>query len=264
MRWEALTAPDFAEAVRKTEGVCVLSMGVLEKHGEHMPLGTDYLNAHVVATKAAQKEPAVVFPAFYFGQIFEARCFPGTVAIPPVLLLELFDAVMDEIGRNGFRKIILYSAHDGNPNLLGYLRNMQLWKEKPYVVYVAHPRLTSERLEEMKKVFKTGGGHGGEWAARAVMAHSPEMVKLEAAPDEPAESLERLDHLKNLSTAVGWYARYPEHYSGFGKPASAEKGKVFVEAMAETLAEYIRAVKSDQVAPALQEEFFRRVDEVGR
>ena len=262
MRWEGLTSPDFAKAVRQT-GVCVLPMGVLEKHGNHLPLGTDYLNAHVVATLAAEVEPAVVFPAFYFGQIFEARCFPGTVAIPPTLLLELLVAVLDEIGRNGFRKIILYSAHDGNPHLLGYLNNLQLWREKPYVVYVPRTRVTPERIEKMKPLFETGGGHGGERETSTVLSHSPEMVRMETIPDEPVAPMKRLEHLEGLSTVTGWYARYPEHYAGDARPATAQKGKVFVQAMVDTLVEYVRAVKADKVAPALQDEFFKRVDEVG-
>ena len=88
MQWEELTAPEFAAAARET-GVCVVAMGVLERHSEHLPLGTDYLVGHAIACRAAEKEPAVVFPPFYFGQIYEARCFPGTVTIKPALLLEL-------------------------------------------------------------------------------------------------------------------------------------------------------------------------------
>ena len=76
MQWENLTATDFATAARET-GVCVLATGVLEKHSEHLPLGTDFLNGHRIACLAAEQEPAVVFPPFYFGQIYEARCFPA-------------------------------------------------------------------------------------------------------------------------------------------------------------------------------------------
>jgi creatinine amidohydrolase len=104
MQWEELTSADLAEAVKDTS-VCILTMGVVEKHGEHLPLGTDYLSGHRIACLAAQKEAAVVFPSFYFGQIYEARCFPGTIAIKPNLLINLIEAVLDEIGRNGFKKL---------------------------------------------------------------------------------------------------------------------------------------------------------------
>ncbi len=42
MQWEQLTATDFAAVVGET-GTCVIVMGVLEKHSEHLPPGTDFL-----------------------------------------------------------------------------------------------------------------------------------------------------------------------------------------------------------------------------
>jgi creatinine amidohydrolase len=135
MQWEQLTSTDFAVAVRET-GVCILAAGVLEKHSEHLPLGTDFLNGHKLACLTGEKEPAVVFPPFYFGQIYEARCFPGALTIKPTLLVELFQSVMDEIGRNGFNKIVIYNAHGGNIHLLHFLAQCSLWEEKPYSVYL--------------------------------------------------------------------------------------------------------------------------------
>ena len=41
MLWEDLSAKDFKEAVKKSKGLCILPIGVLEKHGDHLPLGTD-------------------------------------------------------------------------------------------------------------------------------------------------------------------------------------------------------------------------------
>ena len=84
MNWENLTSKEFAQAVKET-GVCIVAFGVIERHGDHLPLGTDFLNGHKLATLAAQKESAVVFPPFYFGQIYEARCFPGTVTISQII-----------------------------------------------------------------------------------------------------------------------------------------------------------------------------------
>jgi len=125
MQWELMTSKELSEASKKV-GVCVIAMGVLEKHSEHLALGTDYLVAHRVACLAAEKEPAVVFPPFYFGQIYEARCFPGALTIKPTLLMELIQAVFDEIGRNGFKKIIVQNGHGGNTYLLNFLAQSSL------------------------------------------------------------------------------------------------------------------------------------------
>ncbi len=259
MRWEELTAPEFAAAVRET-GVCVVAMGVVERHSDHLPLGTDYLVGHKIACLAAEKEPAVVFPPFYFGQIYEARCFPGTITIRPTLLLELLQSVLDEIGRNGFRKIVLYNAHGGNSHLLGFLAQSALWEEKPYSLYIPLRRMTPEGEAEWEAVRETSsGGHACEWETSLVLGTYPHLVKMERVPATPADPLNRMNHLPPTLTGIWWYSDYPDHYAGDARPASVEKGELLVRLESDYLAQYIAAVKADQVVPALEREFFARV-----
>src|SRR5438132_1464511 len=80
VHWEELTAADFKDAIARAQGTCLLPFGILEKHGAHLPLGNDLLNVRYAALNAAQQEYAIVFPEYYFGQIFEAKHQPGTVA----------------------------------------------------------------------------------------------------------------------------------------------------------------------------------------
>ena len=62
VKWEELTAGDFRQAIAKAQGTCLLPFGILEKHGPHLPLGTDLLNVRYVAEHAAQEEYSIVFP----------------------------------------------------------------------------------------------------------------------------------------------------------------------------------------------------------
>src|SRR5438552_14723198 len=80
VHWEELTAADFKDGIARAQGTCLLPFGIMEKHGPHLPLGNDLLNVRYVALNAAQQEYAIVFPEYYFGQIFEAKHEPGTVA----------------------------------------------------------------------------------------------------------------------------------------------------------------------------------------
>lgn len=73
VHWEELTAADFREGIQRSQGTCLLPFGILEKHGPHLPLGTDLLDVRYAALHAAEQEYAVVFPEYYFGQIAEAR-----------------------------------------------------------------------------------------------------------------------------------------------------------------------------------------------
>ena len=258
MQWEHLTAQEFADAVKQT-GVCITAMGVVEKHSEHLPLGTDFLNGHKLACLAAEKEPAVVFPPFYFGQIYEARCFPGTITLKPTLLLELLLGVLDEIGRNGFGKIIVYNAHGGNYHLLSFLAQCSLWEEKPYSVYYYTHELSAGAEQRRKAIFETTlHQHACECETSISLANHAELVKMERVPAEPAEPLNRLKDLPATFSGISWYSNYPEHYAGDARRATKEKGLAFRAILVEALAEYIAAVKADRVIPSLNKEFFAR------
>ena len=109
--WEELTASDFREGIHRSHGTCLLPFGIIEKHGPQLPLGTDLINARYAALHGAKEEFAVVFPEYYFGQIFEARHEPGTVAYPAPLQLQLLQATTDEMARND-RELLLKRAEE--------------------------------------------------------------------------------------------------------------------------------------------------------
>jgi creatinine amidohydrolase len=264
MQWEYLTSNEFHSAVKET-GVCILAAGVLERHADHLPLGTDMLNAHRIASLAAEKEPAVVFPPFYFGQIYEAQCYPGTVVLPPSLLMEVFQNVLDEIGRNGFEKIIIYNGHGGNVHLLHFLGQCSLWKEKPFSLYIKLPELTPEMEEKRGSILETSTHfHACECETSITMANYPDLVKPGLIPSTPSDSLNRLEHLPHNYSGIWWYSNFPEHYAGDARPASAEKGRQLVEMEVDALAQFIADVKQDSVVAKLSKEFFDRVREVGK
>ena len=58
----------------------------------------------IAAARATKKEYAVVFPDYFYGQIYEARHQPGTFALPPRLVLEMLESTCAEIGRASCRE----------------------------------------------------------------------------------------------------------------------------------------------------------------
>ena len=136
VRWEELTSADFRDAIAQAQGTCLLPFGILEKHGPHLPLGTDLLDVRYAALHAAEQNYTVVFPEYYFGQIFEAKHEPGTIAYSAELQLKLLQETTDEMARNGCKKIIIVNGHGGNENLLPYFAQSQLDRLHDYVVYV--------------------------------------------------------------------------------------------------------------------------------
>ncbi len=260
-RWDELTASDWARAQERAAYTCVLPIGILEKHGPHVPIGSDLIQAREWAARATRIEYAVVFPDFFYGQINEARHQPGTFALPSRVVWDLLDATCEEIARNGFKKIVIVNSHGGNPQLLRYFVQSQLERPRDYVVYFYEPAADPALAEEIKKVRKSdpaGDMHAGERETSVLLYLRPELVRMQRAKQESGENQKRLS-LPDLYTAIWWYADFPNHYAGEGDKATRELGQLITDHQVETLARAIRAAKADTKALELQKEFFNRV-----
>ena len=256
VKWEELTAEDFRAAIQQSKGTCLLPFGILEKHGPHLPLGTDLLNARYAALHAAEQEFAVVFPEYYFGQIFEAKHEPGTVAYSMELQLKLLQETTDEMARNGCKKVIIVNGHGGNEHLLPYFAQAQMASPKDYVVYV----LEGEGNRPGGPAKKSTGidYHAGENETSNTLYTHPELTHIDRAKRESGADQKRQNLPDFLYTGIWWYSRFPEHYSGDGSVATKELGEWNVQGWISTIVEAIRAVKADDASLKIQNEFYEK------
>jgi len=258
VHWEELSAAEFRDAIGRARGTCLLPFGILEKHGPHLPLGNDLLNVRYVALNAAQQEYAIVFPEYYFGQIFEAKQQPGTVAYSAHLQLELLQETTDEMARNGCKKIIIVNGHGGNNSLLPYFAQAQLEAPRDYVVYVAGIA-RSGKGEPAHKSNPATDMHAGESETSMSIIARPDLVHLDRATQESGADQARLAALpEGLYTGIWWYARFPNHYAGEGAAATRELGEFEAKTWINGIVQAIRAVKADQESLRLQNEFYER------
>jgi creatinine amidohydrolase len=255
-KWEELTAGDFRQGIQQAKGTCLLPFGILEKHGPHLPLGTDLLNVRYASLQAAAQEYALVFPEYYFGQIFEAKHEPGTIAYSSELQLRLLQETTDEMARNGCKKIIIVNGHGGNEHLLPFFAQGQLDKPHDYVVYI----YDGERHRGGGPGRKSTGVdyHAGENETSNTLVSRPDLVHLDRAASESGADLKRQNLPENLYTGIWWYARFPNHYSGDGSVATKELGAWNMQGWIEGIVESIRAVKADDASLKLQNEFYEK------
>ncbi len=255
-RWEELTAGDFRGAIQQSQGVCLLPFGILEKHGPHLPIGTDLINVRYASLEAVQQEYALVFPEYYFGQIFEAKHEPGTIAYSRELQMQLLQETTDEMARNGCKKIIIVNGHGGNEHLLPYFAQSQLAKPHDYVVYV----LDGERSLPGGPPKKSTGidYHAGENETSNTLVSRPDLVHLDRAASESGADQKRLRLPDNVYTGIWWYARFPNHYSGDGSVATKELGEWNMKGYIGAIVDAIRAAKADNESLKLQNEFYEK------
>jgi creatinine amidohydrolase len=254
-KWEELTGPDFIAAIHQAQGVCVLPFGIIEKHGPHLPLGTDLINVRYAVEHATEQEYAVIFPPYYFGQIAEARQQPGTVSYSMHMQLDLLQETTDEMARNGCRKIVIVNGHGGNESLLPFFAQSQLQMPHDYVVYVY--RWSAGNLPDRPKEHSKVDMHAGESETAHVMVSRPDLVHQDRAAQESGADQERLHLPSGVYTGIWWYARFPNHYSGDGSVATKELGEFDMKAWADGIANVIHSVKADQESLDLQNQFYR-------
>lgn len=257
-RWDELVASDWQAALDKSARTCILPFGILEKHGLHSPLGTDLIHVREWADKATQKEYAVVFPDYFYGQINEAKQQPGTFALPSKVVWDLLEATCDEMGRNGFKKIVILNGHGGNPDLIRYFIQTRLENKKDYAVFFYAPqtdRAFAEKVNKLRKTDPAGDQHGGETETSILYFLKPDLMKLDRATNESGENLRRWS-IPNVYTGIWWYASYPNHYAGEGAKATKELGKLLFENEVESFAKAIKAVKEDTKTLELQNQYY--------
>ncbi len=254
-KWEELTAGEFREAINKSQGTCLLPFGILEKHGPHLPLGTDLLNVRYVAEHAAQEEYAIIFPEYFAGQIFEAMHEPGTIAYSAELQLRLLQETTDEMARNGCKKVVIVNGHGGNEHLLPYFAQAQLAKPHDYVVYVQWGHESPKKSSENKS---GPDWHAGESETSNVLVTHPNLVHMDRASTESGRDQKRVTMPESVYTGIWWYARFPNHYSGDASTATKEQGEADLQAWISTVVQAIRAVKADSESLKLQKEFYEK------
>ena len=257
--WNELTAPDFVKAVEQSKGICILPAGVMEKHGPHLPLSTDMILAREISSRGAELEYAIVFPEFYFGQIFEARHQPGTLAYSTELLWKILEESCEEMSRNGIKKIIIVNGHGGNNNLFSYFCQAQLAEKKDYTVFFFRPDDSAVDKETADLRLTDYGGHADEVETSMLYAVRPDLVHKERAASQSGRDKARLA-IPYGYTGIWWYSSFPNHYAGDGSVPNKSIGEKNLESRAEQLAELIKHLKSDDSATELQNRFYEEAE----
>ncbi len=279
MLWENLREEEFENAIRETGGVCILPVGCLEKHGQHLPVGTDVIHVTEIARLAAEKEPACVFPSFYFGEKTGAGEFKGTVIFSAELRQQLLKETCREIARNGFKKILLYNGHGGNQAMISNFSRSVLYEDTDYMVYdysigsdfalpkklmqENYPYLTKEDRAVLKDYTdqKKRYGHACFVETGWVYGVRPETVRLDKIDQESGASIHRFDEFANLkiNTPFAWMADYPNSYAGDSHEGMNERiARAMVEYSTDRLCKVIKFLKEETVSVEFKREWAER------
>jgi len=255
MKWEELTSKDIG-AVDKETTVVIVPIGSIEVHGPHLPLGTDTMIIYYIALKAAEKEGAIVLPPLYYAYVPENRHFPGTISLKSETFMKLLEDIVEEVYRQGFKKILILNGHGGNKRVLRLFVRKMLEKGFKGNLYVLADTLgpLRNKIDEIREtdVYE----HACEIETSLMLFLKPHLVKLDNVKREAKLGKRYL--VEYVESMVDWQRYAPEGYVGNPLKASSQKGKELIEYWVEYIRKVIRAIKNDKEYDKVLEKYYSR------
>ena len=255
MEWLKMTGPRFKKYVASGKGVAVLPCGSIEKHGPHLPLGTDTLNVEYVAKAACERTGAIMLPALPYLFVNEMKASAGAVSLTAKTLITLVEEICDEVARNGIKKIVLLNGHGGNNAILmGFLQGLP-GQGKDYAVYYLGLMACGwgakwEKAQKMSKA-EVEGGHADDGETDVTCFTYGDLVDVKAISKNKNAGASKLDFdISPARAQTWWYSEYPDSLAGDPRFPSKERGKLLVESLTDGLADILVRIRDDRKVAA--------------
>jgi creatinine amidohydrolase len=237
VRLDELSWPAIEALVGGGETLALLPVGAIEQHGPHLPVSTDAEIAEAVCHAASAQTGVPVLPTLRVGSSqAHTTAWPGTLSLPPRLLVEVVVELARWVGASGFQKLLLLNAHVGNAAPLRVAVDEIRAAGTVRVGLASWYELTPEIAAAVTADAEDWHAHAAE---TSLMLHlRPELVVREAIRDDPDRTAELV-----LSYTVAETSR--EGVTGSPTRATAEQGAKLFEAVVQALAERLERARRE-------------------
>jgi creatinine amidohydrolase len=116
---DEMTWRDARDAIGRN-AMLIIPAGSIEQHGHHLPLSTDSVTAFELANRVAKQRDAVVAPVLSYTTHSRpsggggGEGFPGSIGIPARVMIQLVEAILLDVLRQGYRRIVVLNGHFEN------------------------------------------------------------------------------------------------------------------------------------------------------
>lgn len=255
---------DAQEWFKETDTIMV-PVGSCEKHGAHVPLGTDSFTTISVTERAAKLANVPYTPLLPFGYSPHHMGRVGEGCGTVTLSAETFRRVLYDIARSlifhGANKIVFVTHHGSNTKPIDELLRKIRYNTGAFAAFYKTP--TERECEVVKGILEgppeeTPGWHAGEMETAQMMAYDEKLVDMSRAVNDRAHAPEWMG--PNFSKKDGTvtvmfrgseniyvpmeHHEYSDHAT-IGNPfrGTKEKGLKLFEKEAEHLAAFLEEVK---------------------
>jgi len=237
--------------------VVLIPTGHTEQHGYHLPLNTDTRIIEAIAAGVCQAAPdlALALPVLPYGVSTHRRSFAGTFSLGGRVFEDFLLGAIEWLVEHGADRLYLLNGHGGNHS---FLVNTAKWAGERFPgAFTATAWLHTsggigaEALARLRRSERGGMGHAGELETALMLHLEPELVHMERAVDETdfiASESYFMDWIEGgeLIANPPWEDDTQTGAYGAGSLATAEHGRLWLEAAVEEKIAHIRAVHDQQ------------------
>ena len=195
---------DVADWLDRTDTV-LIPIGSCEKHGDHVPMGTDSYITIETVERAAEKADVPYTPLMPFGysphHMGEQYREDGDYVTGGTITMrgETLRAVIEDIGRSlifhGFDKLVFVSQHGSNTKVIDEALRKLRYETECFTCWYKTP--TERTIDVVEDIVEGGsdetpGWHAGEMETAMVMAHDEDLVNMDRANEDSAHAPEWL------------------------------------------------------------------------
>ncbi|MGO3741094.1 creatininase family protein [Kerstersia sp.] len=220
-----------ADIASRQPRFALIPIGAFEQHGPHLPVTTDTLIAQAIGQAVCARANGLLVSPITVSCSHEHAGFAGTVSVSATTLAMQVNDMADSLERAGFTLVVVLNCHGGNYVLsnvaqernLGRPHLLLLPARQHWEAAVAYAGVESSPSADM---------HGGEIETSLLLHLQPQAVRTDLIRDHAAPQ-------RPLLTFHGMRHYAEQGIIGFPSRATAEKGRLLLEKMAELLAQEI-------------------------
>ena len=241
-RYADLRSPDLGSAFKA--GVMVLlPVGSVEQHGPHLPVGTDALMAHFLATAVGDRlgSGVLVMPPLWYGFSPHHMSFPGTVTLRADTYLAVVRDIAASLYHHGLQDLVILNGHGGNIAPLRTVAAELARDEGRSPRIVTYWEVIDREIGTFFAQPELACGHACALETSLALHLCPELVHRDQVPKE--RSGERGPHMFDRQPVVeGWdFGTYsPNGVIGEPALATAEIGARLFERIVQNLVEILQ------------------------
>jgi creatinine amidohydrolase len=233
--------------------VILLPIGHTEQHGYHLPLSVDTDIIGAIARGAAARAPmrAYTLPVMPYGVSTHRSSFAGTLSAGGRSFEDFWLAAIDVLAGRGFDRFYLMSGHGGNTSFL--VNVVKYAGEGHRRIFCATAflhtsgKIGAAALEKYRTSPIGGMGHAGELETSYMLHLRPDLCHMERVVDETdfiATPEYYMDWIEGGALVANppWDDDTRTGPYGAGSHATAEKGRLWLEAAIQEKIEHVEEI----------------------